>query len=124
MLGHISLGVTDLERAMAFYDATMEALGFARVFTGAHAAGYGARGSSNDKLLLILKPAGTHPPGEGFHLAFDAPAREAVDRFHAAALAHGGRDNGAPGLRPHYGPKYYAAFVIDPEGYNLEAVCQ
>jgi catechol 2,3-dioxygenase-like lactoylglutathione lyase family enzyme len=124
VLGHISLGVTDLGRATVFYDATMAALGFARVFSGAHAVGYGVRGSSNDKLLLILKPAGTHPPGEGFHLAFDAPTREAVDRFHVAALGCGGRDNGAPGLRPHYGPEYYAAFVVDPEGYNLEAVCQ
>jgi len=61
-------------------------------------------------------------PGEGFHLAFTASDRAAVDAFHAAALRHGGADNGPPGLRPHYGPGYYAAFVIDPDGYRIEAV--
>ena len=124
MLGHISFGVTDLGRATAFYDATMAAIGFARVFTAPRAVGYGIAGTSNDKLLLVLKPEGTHPPGEGFHLAFDVATREAVDGFYRAALDHGGRDNGPPGLRAHYGPNYYAAFVVDPDGYRLEAVCQ
>ena len=124
MLGHISFGVTDLEHATAFYDATMAAIGFARVFTAPHAIGYGIAGTSNDKLLLVRKPEGTRAPGEGFHLAFDVLTREAVDRFYREALRHGGRDNGPPGLRAHYGPNYYAAFVIDPDGYRLEAVCQ
>lgn len=124
MLGHLSFGVSDLERAARFYDATMATIGFVRVFTGPHAVGYGVAGTSNDKLLLVLKPEGTRPPGEGFHLAFDATTREAVDRFYRAALTHGGRDNGPPGVRPRYGPNYYAAFVIDPDGYRLEAVCQ
>jgi catechol 2,3-dioxygenase-like lactoylglutathione lyase family enzyme len=124
LLGHISLGVRDLKKATAFYDATMDALGFARVFTGQRASGYGFRGTAQDKLLLNLSTEGARPPGEGFHLAFDAPSREAVDRFYEAALASGGRDNGPPGLRTHYGPNYYAAFVIDPDGYRIEAVCQ
>ena len=102
----------------------MESLGFARVFTGPRASGYGLRGTTADKLLLNLNKEGARAPGEGFHLAFDAPTRGAVDRFYKAALANGGRDNGPPGLRPHYGPNYYAAFVIDPDGYRIEAVCQ
>ena len=64
------------------------------------------------------------PPGPGFHLAFDAPSRSAVDAFHAAGVENGGVDLGAPGLRPHYGENYYAAFVADPDGYKLEAVFQ
>ena len=121
MMGHISFGVSDLARSQAFYDATMQALGYACVFTSAHAVGYGAPGSTNDRLLLIQQPGPVAPPGPGFHLAFVAPSREAVDRFHAAALAFGGIDQGPPGLRPHYGPDYYAAFVLDPDGYKLEA---
>ena len=121
MLGHISFGVSDLAASAAFYDATMRALGYERVFTGDRAVGYGAPGSDVDRLLLILQPDGAAPPGPGFHLAFAAPSRDAVDAFHAAALRTGGRDLGAPGLRPHYGPEYYAAFVLDPDGYKLEA---
>ncbi|WP_369819207.1 hypothetical protein [Pelomonas sp. Root1444] len=71
---------------------------------------------------MNLRDAGAHPPGAGFHIAFSASSRKAVDQFHAAALAHGGIDNGAPGLRKHYGPNYYAAFVVDPEGHRIEAV--
>ena len=121
MLGHISFGVSDLTASAAFYDATMQALGYARVYTGDRAVGYGAPGSDADRLLLVLQPEGATPPGPGFHLAFAAPSRQAVDDFHAAALRCGGRDNGAPGLRPRYGPDYYAAFVLDPDGYKLEA---
>jgi catechol 2,3-dioxygenase-like lactoylglutathione lyase family enzyme len=124
LLGHLSLGVADLARAAAFYDATMMALGYARVFTGSQSVGCGLAGTDKDKLLLIHKPADASPPGPGFHLAFVADSREAVDHFHAAALQNGGIDSGAPGLRPHYGPTYYAAFVIDPDGHRLEAVCQ
>ncbi len=121
MLGHISFGVSDLQRSGAFYDATMTALGYARVYTSDRAIGYGAPGSPHDRLLLILQPDAVTAPGVGFHLAFVASTREAVDRFHAAALAFGGVDEGAPGLRPQYGPDYYAAFVLDPDGYKLEA---
>lgn len=123
MLGHLSFGVRDLERARRFYDPVMAALGQARVFNGPAAIGYGAPGTTNDRLLLTLRENAA-PPGPGFHLAFDAPDHAAVDAFHAAALANGGTDNGAPGIRARYSPTYYAAFVIDPDGYRLEAVCQ
>ena len=82
--------------------------------------GYGYAGGG-DKFALKRRDT-IHVPGSGFHLAFAASSTEAVDRFHAAALRHGGTDNGEPGLRPHYGPNYYAAFVLDPDGYRLEAV--
>lgn len=120
MLHHLSIGVTDLDRAATFYDAVLTPLGYARVFTGDEAMGYGYAGQ-DDKLLLNLEDQ-VSVPGEGFHLAFSATEPEHVDRFHAAALRHGGRCNGAPGLRPDYGDYYYAAFVIDPEGYRIEAV--
>ena len=122
MLSHLSLGVADLERAAAFYDGIMSALGYVRVWSNTEGVGYGAAGG-NDKLALFPDAAAS-PPGSGFHLAFEAPSRNAVDRFHAAALRLGGRDDGAPGPRPHYSPSYYAAFVIDPDGHKLEAVHQ
>lgn len=120
MLGHISLGVRDLAKAIVFYDATMSALGYARLDTNEKSAGYGLPGARNDRLRLFER-VGATPPGPGFHLAFVAPSQVAVDRFHEAALRHGGVDQGLPGLRPHYGPTYYAAFVADPDGYRLEA---
>jgi catechol 2,3-dioxygenase-like lactoylglutathione lyase family enzyme len=120
MLGHISFGVTDLQRSAAFYDAVMQALGYARVYNGERSIGYGAPGGDNDRFALIQQPGPVRAPTSGFHLALIAPSRDAVDRFHAAALAHGGVDQGGPGLRPLYGPDYYAAFVLDPDGYKLE----
>lgn len=123
MLGHISLGVRDLGASVAFYDAIGEALGFARVWDAQGAAGYGEPGGP-DRLALFQRPEGRLAAGPGFHLALVAPSREAVDAFHRAALAHGGSDEGAAGLRPHYGPRYYAAFVRDPDGHKLEAVFQ
>lgn len=121
MLHHISLGVTDLRRAAAFYDAALGALGYVRAWTDESAIGYGAPGGG-DKLAIKQRGADATAPGPGFHVALAAPDRESVARFHAAALQHGGRDNGPPGLRPHYGPDYYAAFVIDPDGHPIEAV--
>jgi catechol 2,3-dioxygenase-like lactoylglutathione lyase family enzyme len=121
LLAHISFGVVDLVRSKTFYDPTMEALGYARVYTSDRTIGYGAPGTDNDRLLLILQPRQVTPPSVGFHLAFAAPSREAVDRFHEAALAFGGVDQGRPGLRAQYGSDYYAAFVLDPDGYKLEA---
>jgi catechol 2,3-dioxygenase-like lactoylglutathione lyase family enzyme len=123
MLGHLSLGVSDLERAIAFYDAALAPLGLARVWTSPHAVGYGYPGCG-DLLALKEQPSPLRPPGPGFHLAFNAASHAAVDAFHSAALRAGGADNGRPGLRPHYGPTYYAAFVIDLDGHPLEAVCQ
>ncbi len=121
MLGHISFAVSDLPRSKAFYDRILEALGHVCVYEDARVVGYGRAGQSQDQLLLIARSAPVQPPSEGFHLAFDAYSCGAVDRFHAAGPAAGGADNGPPGLRPHYGPTYYAAFLIDPDGYRLEA---
>ena len=122
MIGHLSFGVADLKRATQFYDATLNALGYTRVWTSEHGVGYGVEGG-NDKLALFpRKDSGA--PGTGFHVAFTASSKEAVDRFHAAAIEAGGTCNGPPGLRPHYSPTYYAAFVVDPDGYKLEAVHQ
>ena len=123
MLGHLSFGVHDLARATAFYDGVLTALGYVRVWTSEGAVGYGEPGKG-DKLALFSRPGSASPPGEGFHLAFNAPDRAAVDRFHATALARGGRDLGTPGPRPQYSPTYYAAFVLDPDGHKLEAVHQ
>ena len=123
MLGHLSFGVADLPRAIAFYDAVLAPLGYVRVWTIEQQAGYGPPGGG-DKLALKLQSGPVVPPGPGFHLAFVAPNRAAVDRFHGEALRTGGRDEGAPGPRPHYGATYYAAFVRDPDGHKLEAVFQ
>ena len=127
MLHHVSLGVSNIERAAAFYDAALAPLGYVRVWDDLRpgepdqAVGYGPPGGG-DKLAIKLSRKGQRPPGPGFHLAFAAPDRASIARFHAAALANGGKDNGGPGLRPHYGPHYYAAFVIDPDGHHIEAV--
>lgn len=121
MLSHLSLGVRDLERAAAFYDAALAPLGVVRVWSFDDAIGYGLPGGQ-DKLALWRHPdAEQLAAGPGFHLCFAAPSQEAVAAFHAAALEHGGTDEGGPGLRPHYGETYYAAFVRDPDGHKLEA---
>jgi len=122
MFGHLSFGVTDLAQAATFYDAIMATLGFVRVQDVPGQIGYG-RAGGGDKFALKLRD-GAAPPGAGFHLAFDVADRATVDRFYAAAMAHGGRDNGPPGLRSRYSPTYYAAFVYDPDGYALEVVHQ
>jgi catechol 2,3-dioxygenase-like lactoylglutathione lyase family enzyme len=122
MISHVSVGVTDLSRAVAFYDAVLYALGYVRVFTGPISAGWGTPdGPEPFAVKLQARPPAAGP---GSHLAFTAPGREAVDAFHAAALAHGAVDDGEPGLRPHFGATYYAAFVFDPDGNRLEAVHQ
>ncbi|WP_088284734.1 VOC family protein [Ideonella sp. A 288] len=127
MLHHLSFGVSDMDRSSRFYDAVLGALGFVRVWDDLgpdhpnQAIGYGREGGG-DAFAIKHRPSAVVAPGPGFHLAFAAPDRAAVDRFHAAALAHGGHDNGAPGLRPDYGADYYACFVVDPDGYRIEAV--
>jgi catechol 2,3-dioxygenase-like lactoylglutathione lyase family enzyme len=123
MLGHLSFGVSDLERSVEFYDTVLAPLGLTRVWTKPTAVGYGLPGCG-DLLALKKQSVPVRPPGPCFHLAFNAASHAVVDAFHAEALRVGGTDNGRPGLRPHYGPTYYAAFVIDPDGYPLEAVCQ
>lgn len=122
MLGHLSFGVSDLARAAKFYDDILAPLGYVRVWTNSNGVGFGKEGGG-DKLALFPKPR-VIAPGPGFHLAFDAPSREAVDAFHAAALNAGGTDCGKPGPRHHYGGTYYAAYVMDLDGYKLEAVHQ
>ncbi len=127
MLHHISFGVSDIERSAKFYDAVLAALGYERVWTDAGkgksgaAVGYGEKGGG-DKFAIKLQQGVPLAPGPGFHLAFAAKSRAAVDAFHLAAMQTGGSDNGAPGLRLHYGPAYYAAFVVDPDGHHIEAV--
>jgi catechol 2,3-dioxygenase-like lactoylglutathione lyase family enzyme len=120
VLHHISFGVRDLVLSGAFYDAALSALGLRRVFQTETEIGYGPEVGA-DQFGLSLRP-GAAAPGEGFHLAFAATSREAVDDFYHSALKVGGRDNGAPGLRPHYDPRYYAAFLVDPDGYHVEVV--
>ena len=121
MLDHLSLGTTNLQRAMKFYDAALAPLGVARIWTRADGVGYGYPGDE-DKLAIKLRP-GAAVPGPGFHVALTARARVEVDAFFRAALDHGGTGDGDPGLRPQYGPGYYAAFVVDPDGHHIEAVC-
>ncbi len=121
MLHHISFAVADLDRSAAFYDAALATLGYVRVWADSTAVGYGLP-NDGDKFAIKLRPERPTPAGSGFHLAFAASSREAVARFHAVALEHGGQDNGIPELCPEYGEHYYAAFVIDPDGYPIEAV--
>ena len=120
MLHHLSIAVRDLARSAAFYDAVLAALGYVRVFADDSCIGYGYPGGGDKFAVKLRSDAITF--GSGSHIAFAAPDRPSVARFHQAALRHGGRDNGAAGLRPHYGKDYYAAYVLDPDGYYLEAV--
>jgi catechol 2,3-dioxygenase-like lactoylglutathione lyase family enzyme len=123
MIAHLSLGVADLARARRFYDAVLPMLGYARVYDVEGAHGYGA--TPDEPVFWINQPLDQSravAASPGTHVAFAAPSRKAVDKFHATALGHGARDNGAPGLRD-YTPTYYAAFVFDPDGHAIEAVC-
>lgn len=124
MIDHIGFPVSDYARAKAFYLAALAPLGYALVMEvtpeqtgGPAAAGFGAGGKPD---LWISGEGGLDRP---LHVAIAAKDRATVDAFHRAALAAGGRDNGAPGLRPHYHANYYGAFVRDPDGHNIEAVC-
>lgn len=116
MFDHVGLRVKDLAASVRLYRSMLEPLGYVLGHEDASSAGLGPAGSP--RLWLTLDPA-----GGAAHVAFAAPSRDAVAAFHRAALANGARDHGAPGLRPDYGAGYYAAFVIDPDGNNLEAVC-
>jgi catechol 2,3-dioxygenase-like lactoylglutathione lyase family enzyme len=128
MLHHISLGVEDIVGAVGFYEKALAPLGFVRVWSDlrpgqeGQAVGFGLPGG-DDQLALKQVPPGSSRPAPGQHVAFAAESRDAVAAFHAAALLAGGTDDGPPGLREHFGPDYYAAFVLDPEGHRLEAVC-
>ena len=118
MFDHIGLAVSDLARAVRFYQAALAPLGYVLSSQDASGAGFGPKGAP----ALWLYPTAL-PPGRAAHVAFRAPQRDAVQRFHAAGLEAGGRDNGAPGLRADYAPTYFAAFLLDPDGNNVEAVC-
>ncbi len=117
-IDHVTIGVSDIERSKAFYDETLKSIGIERLYAeGDSFAGYGA----NNKAFFWI---GSKTTGViGVHIAFTVDTRSAVDRFHASGLSAGGRDNGFPGLRPHYHASYYGAFVLDPDGHNIEAVC-
>ena len=124
MIDHIGLAVTDIVRSRAFYEAALKPLGYRSVQeipteAGGTAVMFGV--GVGDAVDFVI--ADNERTGEGNHVAFRVETRAEVDAFHAAALAAGGRDNGGPGPRPQYGPTYYAAFVHDPDGFNVEAVC-
>jgi catechol 2,3-dioxygenase-like lactoylglutathione lyase family enzyme len=122
MLDHISLGVRDLARAGAFYEVALAPLGYVKLFGNARGIGFGLPGAK-DEAFAVLAIGEDAKPSAGFHVAFAAKTREAVDAFHGAVIEAGGADEGAPGLRPHYGETYYAAFARDLDGHRIEAVC-
>lgn len=123
MIDHIGFPVSDYDRAKAFYLQALAPLGYVLIMevqqneADAPAAGFGADGKPD---FWIGGEGGIDKP---LHVAIVAKSRAMVDAFHAAAIAAGGRDNGAPGIRAHYHPNYYGAFVRDPDGHNIEAVC-
>ena len=121
MFDHISIGVRDIARTRRFYDAALAPLGATLKHQSEAMLGYG-----RDDIALWIGVAKRPVPADmesGLHFCFAAPTRAGVDDFHAAAVKNGGTDNGAPGLRKEYSGNYYAAFVIDPDGYRLEAYC-
>jgi catechol 2,3-dioxygenase-like lactoylglutathione lyase family enzyme len=121
MFDHISIGVRDVARAKRFYDAALQPLGYSCLSEGKDSLGYGVGGVG----LWIGATNSPVPADEasGLHVCFTAPTRASVDAFHSGALAAGGKCNGKPGVRESYGPNYYAAFVVDPDGYRIEAYC-
>ena len=123
MLDHIGVDVSDIARSRAFYEAALGPLGYRVIqdLTAEQTGGHPVVMFGIEAPEFVI--AEDRAPGPGNHFAFRAETRAAVDAFHAAALKAGGEDNGPPGLRPNYGPTYYAAFVLDPDGFNVEAVC-
>jgi catechol 2,3-dioxygenase-like lactoylglutathione lyase family enzyme len=121
MIDHVSIGVRDISKTKRFYDSVLIPLGYKCLSESANSLGYG----SDTVAFWIGKTERPVPADDksGLHFCFRASTRKGVDGFHAAALAAGGRDNGKPGVRAEYGADYYAAFVIDPNGYRIEAYC-
>jgi catechol 2,3-dioxygenase-like lactoylglutathione lyase family enzyme len=121
MFDHVSIGVSDIARTRRFYDAALKPLGYRCLSEGEGSLGYGGKSVA----LWISKNERPVPADSesGLHFCFAAPSRKDVDAFHKAALGAGGRDNGKPGIRKDYSPDYYAAFVVDPDGYRIEAYC-
>jgi catechol 2,3-dioxygenase-like lactoylglutathione lyase family enzyme len=121
MLDHVSVGVSDINRSRRFYDAALRPLGLVRIvdFGESRGSDYGAAPGALGVEFTITREVEVRAPIPGAHLCFRAPDRAAVDAFHLAALAAGGQDDGMPGLPPHY----YGAFVLNPDGHRIEAVC-
>jgi catechol 2,3-dioxygenase-like lactoylglutathione lyase family enzyme len=117
MFDHIGIRVKDLKVSLRFYDNVLSPLGFVRCSSGDRDAGYGSPGKPALWLYASSKSDG------GVHIALPARDHQSVDAFHEAGVSSGGRDNGQPGFRSDYSPTYYAAFIIDPDGNNIEAVC-
>lgn len=117
MFDHITLNIRDFEKSLSFYTAALAPLGYEAQFVDpkGKGAGFGPKGN-------VLVWIAESDKRSKIHVAFKGPSRESVKKFHAAALKHGGKDNGAPGLRADYGPHYWAAFVLDPDGNNVEVV--
>ena len=124
MIDHISLGISDFSRSLPFYRQVLAPLG-AVVLMEADglAAGFGPKGGEPSFWIGGPFDGQSASVGNGTHVCFSAPTRQAVHEFYDAALAAGGRDDGKPGLRPDYSPHYYAAFILDPDGHKIEAVC-
>ncbi|MFO1154760.1 MAG: VOC family protein [Rhodospirillales bacterium] len=122
MLDHVGIGVSALDKSKAFYQAALAPLGYSLAMEFEGWSGFGRPGPLGaHELAFWIHASGA--PIVPVHIAFRATDRATVAAFHAAALAAGGGDNGAPGLRPHYHPSYFGAFVLDPDGHNIEAVC-
>ncbi len=119
MLDHVGFGVSDYERSKAFYSDALAPLGLSLLMEPVAQAG----GFGKDGMPFFWIEARGEPVRGRLHIAFAAERRAIVDAFHAAALAAGGTDNGAPGVREIYHPGYYGAYVLDPDGHNIEAVC-
>ncbi len=117
MIDHVGIQVGNLERSIAFYTKALAPLGYQLVMKWEQYAGFGVGGKPDFWI------AGVGAPKESVHVAFRAKGRATVREFYEAAMAAGGKDNGAPGVRPHYHEHYYGAFVHDPDGHNIEAVC-
>ena len=121
MIAHLSIGVRDVTRSKSFYDAVLEPLGYKCIRAAKSLVGYGYGAEIISFWVFSAERPVPADEKSGLHFCFAAPDTIAVDAFHAAALRAGGQDNGAPGLRPIYGADYYAAFIIDPDGYRIEA---
>jgi catechol 2,3-dioxygenase-like lactoylglutathione lyase family enzyme len=121
MIDHLSIGVRDIAKTRKFYDAALKPLGYTCMSVGETSLGYGRQKIS---FWILPSPRPVSADLEsGLHICFTAPTQKSVAAFHKAALAAGGSDNGGPGLRAGYGDNYYAAFVLDPDGYRIEAYC-
>ena len=119
MIDHVGVNVSDYDRSRAFYAKALEPLGYTLLMEPVEGHGGFGREGKPDYWISGVR----EPPTENVHVALAAPVRATVDAFHAAALEAGGTDNGAPGIREIYHPQYYGAFVLDPDGNNVEAVC-